>query len=80
MSRAGVPVRIDRLHPIAHNKVMIIDGTIVVTGSFNFTRAADEQNAENVLIISDPTLAVRYGDNWREHAKHSGLYSEAESR
>lgn len=45
----GVPTFIDTSHAIAHNKVMSIDGSIVLTGSFNFTKAAEERNAENLL-------------------------------
>jgi phosphatidylserine/phosphatidylglycerophosphate/cardiolipin synthase-like enzyme len=41
-----IPVLIDDKHAIAHNKVMIIDGNTVITGSFNFTKAAEEKNAE----------------------------------
>jgi phosphatidylserine/phosphatidylglycerophosphate/cardiolipin synthase-like enzyme len=37
----GIPTRIDAAHAIAHNKVMIIDGQVVLTGSFNFTKAAE---------------------------------------
>jgi hypothetical protein len=33
----GVPTYIDAEHAIAHNKIMIIDGQTVLTGSFNFT-------------------------------------------
>lgn len=44
---------------------MIIDGKEVITGSFNFTKAAQNKNAENVLIIRDPSLAKRYMDNWQ---------------
>lgn len=74
LARAGIPVRIDATHAIAHNKVMVIDGTTVITGSFNFTRAAEEQNAENLLILRDPGLAARYAENWRAHAQHSEPY------
>lgn len=41
---AGVPVFIDGTHPIAHNKVMVIDAALVLTGSFNFT--ADAENGK----------------------------------
>jgi len=71
---AGIPVKIDAKHAIAHNKIMIIDGETVVTGSFNFTKAAEENNAENLLIIRDKKLAERYIKNWREHAQHSEVY------
>jgi phosphatidylserine/phosphatidylglycerophosphate/cardiolipin synthase-like enzyme len=36
-----VPVWIDAQHAIAHNKLMVIDDATVISGSFNFTRAAD---------------------------------------
>jgi len=70
---AGIPTRIDDAHAIAHNKVMVIDGETVLTGSFNFTRAAEERNAENLLVIHDPKLASRYFQNWQLHASHSAL-------
>jgi phosphatidylserine/phosphatidylglycerophosphate/cardiolipin synthase-like enzyme len=71
----GIPVKIDAQHAIAHNKVMIIDGETVITGSFNFTKAAEENNAENLLVIHDRKLAERYTKNWQEHEKHSEVYA-----
>ena len=70
----GIPVKIDAQHAIAHNKVMIIDGETVITGSFNFTKAAEENNAENLLVIRDKKLAERYIKNWQEHERHSEIY------
>jgi len=61
---AGVDVGIDNISGIAHNKVMIIDEETVITGSFNFTRAADKRNAENVIIITDKSVANEYLQNW----------------
>ena len=74
----GISLRIDAQHAIAHNKVMVIDGETVITGSFNFTRAAEEKNAENLLVIRDKNLAERYSANWREHEKHSEVYTGRE--
>jgi phosphatidylserine/phosphatidylglycerophosphate/cardiolipin synthase-like enzyme len=55
---------------------MIIDDNTVITGSFNFTKAAEEKNAENVIVLKDnPALAQRYAQNWRAHAKHSVAYT-----
>jgi len=71
----GITVKIDSQHAIAHNKVMIIDGETVITGSFNFTKAAEESNAENLLVIRDQKLAERYIKNWEKHAQHSELYA-----
>lgn len=75
VAHAGIPTLIDGAHAIAHNKVMIIDGGTVITGSFNFTSAAERQNAENLLVIRDRALAVRYAENWRTHAAHSTRYA-----
>jgi phosphatidylserine/phosphatidylglycerophosphate/cardiolipin synthase-like enzyme len=60
---------------IAHNKIMIIDGETVITGSFNFTKAAEEKNAENLLVIRDKKLAEQYIKNWKEHERHSEVYT-----
>ncbi len=67
----GIPVYIDATHAIAHNKVMVIDGETVATGSFNFTKAAEERNAENLIIIKDKGLARLYMENWERHRSHS---------
>lgn len=72
---AGIPVSIDTKHSIAHNKVMIIDGVTVLTGSFNFTNAAEDKNAENLLVVRDKAIAKKYRNNWNSHSKHSEVYS-----
>ena len=74
LANQGVPMMIDANHAIAHNKVIVIDGETVVTGSFNFTKAAQEKNAENLLIIRDPALAAQYTQNWDAHRQHSQPY------
>ena len=71
----GIRCYIDAQHAIAHNKVIVIDGHTVLTGSFNFTRAAEENNAENLLVIDDPDLAAKYAANWQAHRQHSEPYS-----
>jgi phosphatidylserine/phosphatidylglycerophosphate/cardiolipin synthase-like enzyme len=70
----GIPTYIDAEHAIAHNKIMIIDRETVITGSFNFTKAAEERNAENLLILKNKELAKIYIDNWNRHRKHSEEY------
>ncbi|MEO5334056.1 MAG: phospholipase D-like domain-containing protein [Magnetococcus sp. YQC-5] len=67
-------MQIDSSHAIAHNKVMIVDDETVITGSFNFTKAAQEKNAENLLVLRDKGLAKRYLENWRKHADHAEVY------
>lgn len=70
----GVKTYIDFAHSIAHNKVIIIDGETVITGSFNFTKAAEEHNAENLLILKNKDLAKQYVDNFSQHKRHSDVY------
>src|SRR5262252_3147408 len=60
LAHAGIATLIAGAHAIAHNKVMVIDGETVITGSFNFTTAAERQNAENLLVVRDRALAARY--------------------
>ena len=71
LAQEGVRVYTDAAHAIAHNKVMILDGKTVLTGSFNYTNAAENANAENLLRIDDPALAQKYRANWLLHWGHS---------
>ena len=64
LQQAKIDVGIDKVPGIAHNKVIIIDKKKVITGSFNFTAAADKRNAENVIVIEDQELAESYLQNW----------------
>jgi phosphatidylserine/phosphatidylglycerophosphate/cardiolipin synthase-like enzyme len=57
-------VRVDRQYDIMHDKFMVVDGMTVETGSFSFTAAAEQKNAENVLVLHDPAVAQRYGQEW----------------
>ena len=78
MQNYGIPTFIDDRHAIAHNKIIIIDGRTVVTGSFNFTKQAEESNAENLLVIEDVALAAKYTQNWKAHLAHSKPYERQE--
>jgi|YelNatPaOPRAMG01_1025707.scaffolds.fasta_scaffold130729_2 phosphatidylserine/phosphatidylglycerophosphate/cardiolipin synthase-like enzyme len=57
---AGVPVRLDTNPALMHNKVAIIDGSIVITGSFNWTASAESRNNENMIIIRSAEVAALY--------------------
>ncbi|SDA23972.1 PLD-like domain-containing protein [Nitrosospira sp. Nsp18] len=75
----GVPVFTDSDHTSAHNKVIVIDAdspdATLITGSFNFTHAAQYRNAENVLLIrGNAALTDLYLQNWHRHYKHSQPY------
>jgi phosphatidylserine/phosphatidylglycerophosphate/cardiolipin synthase-like enzyme len=66
---AGITTYVDHSVAIAHNKVMVFDRTSVLTGSFNWTAAANERNAENLLLVRDsPALAAEYAAYWQRRA------------
>ncbi len=72
LARAGIPVWIETRYQSAHNKTMVIDAgqalPIVITGSYNWTVAAQRRNAENVLILRGAAeLAQAYKANWERH-------------
>jgi phosphatidylserine/phosphatidylglycerophosphate/cardiolipin synthase-like enzyme len=74
LATSGATVYVDSKHSIAHNKVMVLDGQTVVTGSFNFTKGAEEKNAENLLILDSPELAKLYKNEWEKHRGHSDTW------
>ncbi len=67
----GIEVRSDGKHAIQHNKVMVIDHDVVITGSYNFTNSAETRNAENIMIVKSEYAARRYLDNWNNHWEHA---------
>ncbi len=76
LANQGIPCLIDDEHAIAHSKIIIIDDRTVITGSYNFTRAAEERNAENLLVLTGmPDVARQYVENWRLHRSHSQRYT-----
>ena len=75
LARQNVEVCLDGEHAAAHDKVMVIDPgspqAKVITGSFNFTHAAQYRNSENLLLLAgNPQLAEIYATNWKTHHKH----------
>jgi phosphatidylserine/phosphatidylglycerophosphate/cardiolipin synthase-like enzyme len=63
----AVAVRVDGEYQLQHQKVVIVDGVSVETGSYNFTASARDRNFENVIIIRNaPDLAARYEENWEK--------------
>jgi phosphatidylserine/phosphatidylglycerophosphate/cardiolipin synthase-like enzyme len=72
LDACGVAVRADAKYPIMHDKFIVVDGKHVETGSFNYSFAAAERNAENAMVIwNNPELAKRYA------AEFDRLFNEA---
>ena len=77
----GVEVLLDGNFAAAHNKVIVVDADLArattVTGSFNFTLAAQRNNAENVIVLRDDAAVARaYRDNWRRLKASAMPWSE----
>ncbi len=67
---AGITVNFDYNHPIAHNKIIIVDRYIVIGGSWNPSKQA-EKNAENMTITRSRDVAKIYLANWAAHREHA---------
>ena len=76
---AGIPVFIDAQPAIAHNKIIIVDQSIVLTGSYNWTKSAELRNAENLLLIRDKELIRQYEDNFQRRLLKSKRHSPVSS-
>jgi hypothetical protein len=71
IEQQGIEVLIDAHHAIAHNKIIIIDRCTLITGSFNFTRQAENENAENLLILKGSAHVLdSYVENFLAHKAH----------
>ena len=74
LANAGAHVFLDGQHVLMHTNVMILDRRTVITGSFGYTKAAEESNAEDLVILRSPELAALYRDSWEKHKAHSGRH------
>ncbi|RVC47462.1 MAG: phospholipase D family protein [Mesorhizobium sp.] len=74
LSAFNIPVWIDYQPAIAHNKVIIIDGHLVIGGSYNYTAGAASRNAENVTFIDSQAIAKRYLANWESRLRVSRAF------
>ncbi|MCS7245377.1 MAG: phospholipase D-like domain-containing protein [candidate division WOR-3 bacterium] len=60
LKEKGMNVILDKNPKNMHNKVIIVDSSIVITGSYNFSSNADNENDENVIIIFSKEVALKY--------------------
>ena len=61
---AGIPVIVEEVSGLMHHKFMVIDGEVVVTGSYNWSRSADDRNFENAVVIRDPEVAEAFEEEF----------------
>jgi phosphatidylserine/phosphatidylglycerophosphate/cardiolipin synthase-like enzyme len=77
LTSAGVPVWIDHSARIAHAKTMVIDGTVTLNGSYNWTRGAAE-NSEDLNLVASPAVAEAYTAHWRDRQARSLRFDRRE--
>lgn len=64
LKTGGVEVRLDGNYRNMHHKTIIIDGEIVITGSYNFSNSAETRNDENMLVIHNGYIAAVFLDEF----------------
>jgi phosphatidylserine/phosphatidylglycerophosphate/cardiolipin synthase-like enzyme len=65
LASAGIPVWIDHRARVAHAKTMVIDGTVTLNGSYNWTRGA-AANSEDLNLVASSVVAEAYAAHWRD--------------
>lgn len=60
----GVSVYVDCANRVSHNKYIIFDNEVVLTGSYNFTKEANNINAENFVILQDKKIVKAFRTNF----------------
>ena len=70
----GMLVYLDTGHAIAHNKIILIDDETTITGSYNLSKAAEEKNSENILILKSKEVTTIYNNEFMGHLKHAIIF------
>lgn len=81
LNEKDVPVYLDGKHKIQHNKFAIVDGKVLITGSYNWTKSAEKGNAENLMVIkNDAELVKKFQENFDKHLEHSSKATKEEKK
>jgi phosphatidylserine/phosphatidylglycerophosphate/cardiolipin synthase-like enzyme len=56
LADAGVPVLVDRTEAHMHHKFALFDRSVLLNGSYNWTRGAGERNHENLVLTREKEL------------------------
>jgi phosphatidylserine/phosphatidylglycerophosphate/cardiolipin synthase-like enzyme len=60
LAEEGIEVKVDVSEYHMHHKFMVVDSTRVLTGSYNWTRTAELQNAENIIVLNDISISGKF--------------------
>ncbi|HBV4265965.1 TPA: phospholipase D family protein [Klebsiella pneumoniae] len=76
VTNAGISLRVNNNYKIQHDKVIVVDGRHVETGSFNYTASAEKYNSENAIVMWDaPELAAQYLKHWQSRWEQGRDYA-----
>jgi len=76
LSAGGCVVKLNGNYAIAHSKCIVIDGHLLLTGSYNWTASAENRNLENLLLIESPELCAKYSANFESNWQRSTPYNQ----
>ena len=77
LARAGIPIWIDHAARIAHVKTMVIDSSVTLMGSYNWTAGA-ARNSEDLNLVASPVVGAAYAAHWRERLAISSPFNRRE--
>ncbi len=63
---SSIEIKLDSDKQKMHNKVIILDDNIVITGSYNYTNKANDTNDENIVVIKDKNISKVYKDEFKK--------------
>ncbi len=66
LHQAGISVKMDNSPNHMHHKFAIIDGNILLTGSYNWTRSASLYNHENIFVSRHVGVVQKYKDEFEK--------------
>ncbi len=66
IKNSGIPIKINSHSGLLHDKFTVVDGSIIATGSFNYSQSANSVNDENLIIIKDSNIAQGYDKNFND--------------
>lgn len=62
LAEAGIKVRVDRSNYHMHHKFALFDRSLLLTGSYNWTRGAADRNEENFIITGDVRFIAPFSE------------------
>lgn len=80
LKNRGVQVKFESGSGLMHNKFCVIDNKTVITGSYNWTKNAEERNDENVIILHDSETAKIYQEQFNKYWGWNFVCNSAENQ